>query len=129
MNARTISILLAAAALGTLAPAPLSGAPTNDRPVAYTVQTLVDSSDISVNIKRGAPREYVSWAMRYKTREELSPDVWAFFSSANDKGCANLIITFANGKVVAMQLVNKCALNALAASLRLGSPASNIASK
>jgi hypothetical protein len=126
MNPRTISTLIAAAALAL---APLSGSPLNDRPVAYTVHTLVDSTDISVNIKRGAPREYVSWAMRYKTREELSPDVWAFFNSANDEGCANLIITFANGKVVDMQLVNKRALNALAASLRLGSSAKDIASK
>jgi hypothetical protein len=127
MNTRNIPVLTIALVLGAFAP--LLAAASDDHPVVLTVRTLVDSTNISVNIKRGATREYVAQAMRFKTREELSPDVWAFFRSVNDEGCANLVITFANDKVVDMRLVNRPALNALVASLRIGSSTKDVASK
>ena len=135
MNARLTSVLILAAALSASALIPLLAASPNDNQLVYPVHKLIDSTDASVKIERGAAKEYVSWAMRNKTCQELSPDVWAFFGphaqidSDNDEGCRTLIITFSSGKVADMRLVNKSAFTAIASSLRLGSLPGNIASK
>lgn len=88
-----------------------------------------------MKIVRGMYRGDVSWATRYDSHEELSPDVWSFsdyhanLDLANDQNCKTLIITFADDKVVDLQLVNKPAVTAIAANLKFGSPARNLARK
>ena len=129
MNARPISALILAAALSVSAP--LFAASQDASPTSISLRTLVASS----NGERGTSREDVSYAMRYKSRVELSPDVWVYSGYHADAGapnaqdCGSVVITFAHGEVADLQLVNKPAVAAIAANLRLGSPSRNLASR
>ncbi len=135
MNTRPTSVLILAAVLSASAFAPMFAASKNDTPTSFPVNTVTVSSNGDVKIVRGMYRGDVSWAMRYKSHEELSPDVWVFagyhanLDTANDQGCGSLVITFANDKVVGIQLVNKPAVAGIAANLRVGTQVGNIASR
>ena len=135
MNTRSANALILAAVLSVSVSIPSFAASKNDSPIAYPVNTVTSTSNGCLKVVRGMDRGDVSWVMKYKSHEELSPDVWVFSGYhadndlPNDQGCGTLVITFANDKVVNLQLVNKPAVAAIAANLRLGSPARNIASK
>lgn len=135
MNTRPASALILAAVLSVSTSIQSFAASKNDSPIGYPVNTVTATSNGDVKIVRGMYRGDVSWAMRYKSHEELSPDVWVFsgfhanLDQANDQECGTLVITFANNKVVNLQLVNRPAVSALAANLRLDSPVKNIASR
>jgi hypothetical protein len=135
MNTRPVSTLILAAALSLSASIPLFAASKNDLPIAYSVNTVTVTSNGSMKIERGMYRGDVSWALRYKTHEELSPNVWVFsgyhanLDLANDQGCENLVVTFADDKVADLRLVNKTAAAAIAANLQRGSSARNLASR
>jgi hypothetical protein len=133
MNARPISALILAAALSVSAP--LFAASQDASPTSISLRTLVASSNGDMKNERGTSREDVSYAMRYKSRVELSPDVWVYSGYHADAGapnaqdCGSVVITFAHGEVADLQLVNKPAVAAIAANLRLGSPSRNLASR
>jgi hypothetical protein len=135
MKARPSSVLLLAAALSASAFAPLFASSKNDSPRAYPIGTLIAASNGDMKVVRGASMGDVSYALRYKVRQELSPNVWAYsgfhanLDLANDQECGTVVITFVNGQVSDMRLVNKPAVAAIAANLKLGSSARNIASK
>jgi hypothetical protein len=134
MNTRPVSALILAAALSVAASVPMSAA-SKDAAVALPVQTVTVASNGNIKIERGMYRGDVSFAMKYKNREELSPNVWVYsgFHANSDaeiaQGCESVVITFANDKVVDLQLVNRPAATSIAANLRLGSSARNIASR
>jgi hypothetical protein len=131
MNARITSVLILAAALSATGFA----SSKSDSPRSYPIGTLVADSGGGAKIVRGATTGYVSYALRHMNREELSANVWAYsgfhanLDLANDQECGTVVITFVNGQVSDMRLVNKPAAAAIAANLKLGSSARNIASK
>ena len=135
MNTRSASALILAAVLSVSASIPLFAATKNDLPIAYSVNTVTFTSNGDMKITRGMYRGNVSWATRYKSHEELSPDVWAFngfhanLDMANDQQCGTLVVTFANDEVVDLRLVNKPAVAAIVAKLKSTSPARNLASR
>ena len=134
MKTRINSVLILAATLSVSALTSLSAASNNDFPVAYPVNTLTASAQGGEQISRGTPRGDVSWAMRFKSRQELSPDIWVYsgyhadLDLANQQDCGTLVITFANNKVADMQLVNKSAITVIASNLKVGTPGRIVAS-
>ncbi len=135
MKARPSSVLILAAALSASAFAPLFASSKNDSPLAYPISTLIATSNGDMKVVRGTSIGDVSFALRYNARQELSPNVWAYsgfhanLDLANDQECGTVVITFVNGQVSDMRLVNKPAAAAIAANLKLGASARNIASK
>jgi hypothetical protein len=135
MNTPTASALILAAVLSVSTSSPSYASSKNETPIAYSVNTVTVTSNGDVKIVRGMYRGDVSWALRYKSHEELAPNVWvvsgyqANLDLVNDQGCETLVITFADDKVVDLQLVNRPAIAAIATNLKLGSPAKNIASR
>jgi|CZKI01.1.fsa_nt_gi hypothetical protein len=136
MNTRNASVLILAAALSASALSPLFASTKEDIPVAYSVRTLISTSNGDMKVQRGMTRGDVSFAMRYKDREQLTPDVWVYTgyhannsNTANSQGCETVVITFSNDRVSDLQLVNKPAFAAIAATLKPDSPARNIASR
>jgi hypothetical protein len=135
MNARTVSALVLVAGLSLAASAPLFAASPNEVPTSFTVRTLTASSNGDMKIQRGTDRGDVSFAMKYKTRQELSHDVWAYsgchtdLAMANDRDCNTVVITFVNDYVANLQLVNKSAVAVIAMNLKANSPTRNLASK
>jgi len=134
MNTRLASAYIFAAALSVSALCSLSAASKNDTPVAFPVRTLTASKEGGEQIERGTTRSDVSWAMRYKSRQELSPDVWVFSGYhvdadlANASDCGTLVITFVHDKVADMKLVNESAATIIAANLKLSPSVRNVAS-
>ncbi len=135
MKTRLNSALILAATLSVSALVPLSAASNNDSPVSFPVKTLTASAQGGEQIELGTTRSDVSWAMRNKSRQELSPDVWVFSGYhadndlANAQDCGTLVIRFAHDKVVDMQLVNKPAVTIIASNLKPVSSTRSIASK
>lgn len=135
MNTRPVSALILAATLCVAASVPMSAAPKSDVAIIYPVHALFVASNGDMRIERGATREDVSFAMKYESRKELSPNVWVYagyhanLDSANDQGCGTMVITFASDRVVDLQLVNKVAVAVIAANIKFGSSATNVASK
>lgn len=134
MKTRITSVLIFAAALSTSAFSPLSAASKNDPLIAYPVSTLTVASSGYEQIARGATRGTVSRVMGSAYRE-LSPDVWVYhgyhadLDLANEQGCGTLIITFAEGKVADLKLVNKPAADKIAANPSSNKPAAFYASR
>ncbi len=135
MNARTVSALVLAAGLSLAASAPLFAASPSDIPTSLTVQTLIATSNGDMKVQRGTDRGDVAFAMKYKVRQELSHDVWAYtgyradLPLANARDCGTVIITFVNDQVADLQLVNKPAVAVIAMNLKASSPTRNLASK
>jgi hypothetical protein len=134
MNTRLATACILSA-LAALASAPARAASTYDSPIIFSIHTLSATSNGGIRIERGMDREDVSWAMKYKSHVELSPDVWVFtgyradLDLANQRGCDKVVITFVNDKVADLQLVNRPAVGAIAANLRANYPARDIASR
>lgn len=134
MKTRINSVLFLAATLSVSALVSLSAASNNSFPVAYPVYNLTASAQGGEQISRGTSRGDVAWAMRFKSRQELSPDIWVYsgyhadLDLANQQDCGTLVITFANNKVADMQLVNKPATVIIASNLKVGTPGRIVAS-
>lgn len=135
MNARTVSALILVAGLSFAASAPLFAASPSDIPTSLTVRTLIATSNGDMKVQRGMDRGDVSFAMKYKARQELSHDIWAYtgyhtdLDLADARECQTVVITFVNDKVVDLQLVNKPAVAVIAMNLKASSPTRNLASK
>lgn len=101
----------------------------------FSVRTLTATVEGGESIERGTTRADVSCAMRRKARQELSPNVWLFsgyranLDLPNAQACQTVVVTFANDKVVNLQLVNKPAATVIAANLNRSSSMKNMASK
>ena len=127
-------VLLFSAVLSASALVPFSAAANRDFPVTYPVSTVTASDDGSERIICGMSRRDVQWAMRFKAGRALSPDVWVYsgfeadLARPNQQGCGTLVITFARDQVVDLQLVNKSAVTAIAATLKFGKPGRSVAS-
>jgi hypothetical protein len=135
MNLRPISVGILAAALGGFAALPLSAASQKSRPVSVPVQTVTVASNGGMKIAIGSDFGDVLYAMKFKNRETLASNVWVFsdFHANPDSnsvhGCRYLVVTIANEKVASLRLVNQPAVAEIAADLRLGSQARNVASR
>jgi hypothetical protein len=135
MNTRPVSALILAATLAVSASVPTSAASQAASPVAVPVQTVTVESNGNMKIVRGMDRGDVSYALKYKNRQELAPNVWVYTGfhanseAAVVQGCQAVVITFANDKVVDLQLVNQPAVASIAANLKFGSSATSLASR
>jgi hypothetical protein len=136
MNTRNVSALFVAAALLASASVPLFATPPQvDIPTAFTVQTLIANSNGDMKVVRGMDRGDVAFAMKYKAREELAPDVWAYTGYHSDlklvatRECNTIVITFVNGKVADLQLVNKPAVRVIALRLKAGATTRSFAAR
>lgn len=121
MKTRITSVLILAAALSTSALIPLSAASKNNLPIGYSVSTINLASSGDEQIACGATQWTVLRLMGSPFRE-LSPDVWVYhryhanLDLANEQGCTTLVITFAQGKVADLKLVNNPAVGLIAAN-------------
>lgn len=124
MKNYTTSVLLLAAALSAIASTPLSAASKDTSPASVPVRALIANSHGGDQITRGDSRERVRSIIGHAKRE-LSRDVWLYHGftadsrQANDHGCRNLMITFANDQVLDLKFVNEPAEAIIAATLKV----------
>jgi hypothetical protein len=134
MNTRPLSTLFLAAALCACVSVP-AFASSGAAPVSYTIRSVTVASNGDIRIVRGMDWQDVAYAMKYKVRQELAPDVWAFagfganYEPANQQGCETVVIRFAQGKVADLKLVNQASMSVLTAGLKSRSTDSRLASK
>jgi hypothetical protein len=126
MKTRHASLLILAAALSASALIPLSAASHNDPAIGFPVTTVTVNQGRD-EIQRGTTSMTVLRLMG-ATHQELSPDVWVYrhfqadnLDLANDQGCDALVITFVQGKVADLKLVNQSAVTAIAANMKVRS--------
>jgi hypothetical protein len=104
-------------------------------PVALPLRTVSVESKGNRKIARGTVCGDVSYALKYKNRREPTPNVsvYAGFHANSEtaivQGCKSVVITFANDKVVNLQLVNQPDGASIAADLKFGSSATSLASR
>jgi len=118
MKTRIPSLLVLVAALSASA---LSAASKDTPAIAYSVSDVTSASSGFEKISLGATQATVERILG-SHRHELSPDVWVYhnyhadLALANDQGCDTVVITFAQGKVTDLKLVNHPAAMVLAAN-------------
>ena len=109
MKTRLASRLLLATALAPFALAPAFAAPPAAQAFAHPVMSVERSG--SAAITRGMALHEVQQALG-APRRKLSEDVWVYrnfnagHAQAPDDDCSTLVVTFTNGKVSDLQLVN-----------------------
>jgi hypothetical protein len=134
MNTRPLSTLFLAAALCVCVSAH-AFASSGSAPVSYSIRSVTVTSNGDIRIVRGMDWQDVSFAMKYKNRLELAPDIWAFsgfganYEPANQQGCETVVIRFVQGKVADLKLVNQASMAVLTAGLRIRPTDSRLASK
>jgi hypothetical protein len=120
MKTRIASILVLAAALSTSASLPLSAASNENSPAGYSVSSVDFPYSWTTQIARGTSQETVSSVMG-QPFQTVSPDVWIYhgyradLNGADEHGCDIMVITFAQGKVADLKLVNGSAARIIAA--------------
>jgi hypothetical protein len=135
MNTRPLSTLFLAAALCACVSVPAFASSDEARPASYTVRAVTVSSNGGIQIVRGMDWQDVSFAMKYKNRQELAPDIWAYsgfganYDLANQQGCETVVIRFTGGKVADLKLVNQASMAVLTAGIKSHSTGSQLASK
>jgi outer membrane protein assembly factor BamE (lipoprotein component of BamABCDE complex) len=118
MNARIASLLVLAAALSASA---LSAASKDTLAIAYSVNAVTSASSGHEKISLGATQGTVLRVLGAPSLE-MSPTAWAYYNYhadlalANEQGCDTVVITFAQGKVADLKLVNHLAAVFLAAN-------------
>jgi predicted secreted hydrolase len=121
MNARIASVLILAAALSASA---LSAASKNTPAIAYSLNTVTSASSGYEKISLGATQGAVMRVLGSPALE-LSPDAWVYHNYhadlplANDQGCDTVVVTFAQGKVADLKLVNHPAAVFIAANVKV----------
>ncbi|HUJ42667.1 MAG TPA: hypothetical protein VLW52_03560 [Opitutaceae bacterium] len=118
------SVFILAAALSTSALVPLSVASNKEPAIGFSVRSVMVNQGRDT-IKPGTTLMTVLRLMG-SLHEDLSPHVWVYHGFqaddvdlANKLGCDTLLITFAQGKVANMELVNDHAVNVIASNLKL----------
>jgi predicted secreted hydrolase len=123
MNTRTAFVLILAAALSASA---LSAASNSFSAIAYSVNTVTSASGGYEKVSLGATSGAVARVLGSPALE-ISPDTWVYHNYhadldlANDQGCDTMVISFAQGKVVNMKLVNHTAALFIAANVKVRS--------
>jgi outer membrane protein assembly factor BamE (lipoprotein component of BamABCDE complex) len=123
MNTRIPSLLVLAAALSTSA---LSAASKDTPAIAYSVSAVTSASSGFEKVSPGATQGTVVRVLGAPALE-MSPDVWVYhnyhanLALANEQGCDTVVITFAQGKVADLKLVNHPAATYLAANVKIKS--------
>ncbi len=121
MKTRIASVFILAAALSTSALLPLSAASKDDLPTGYLVSRINFPARWITHITRGTPQDIV-FSLMGSPYQKVSPDVWVYHNYvanldvANEQGCDVMVITFAQGKVVDLKLVNEPAAKIIAAN-------------
>ncbi|HEX2852937.1 MAG TPA: hypothetical protein VHO24_06845 [Opitutaceae bacterium] len=121
MKTRIASLLVLAATLSTLAFAPAASAATNKAAYGFPISQVVrfDNSEIA----RGTS-EMTVLRLLGSAPEKLSPNVWVYrgfhpktdVTAGND--CNKLVVTFTDGKVSDLKIVNDSAVRVIAANAK-----------
>lgn len=133
MKIRLASLLVLLAALSASAFAAPSSA-TLAAPAAYAFTVEIVRQGQHAEIVRGTSQMTVCRLMGPAQRE-LSPNVWAFagyhphVKAGEDRGCDTLLITFTDGRVSELKIVNARAAQIIAAQLKEVSSGTMLAKK
>ena len=131
MKTNICSVLILAAALSASA---LSAASKDTSAIAYSVSDVTSASSGYEKIALGTPQATVRRVLG-SPRQELAPDVWVYhnyhadLALANEQGCDTVVITFAQGKVADLKLVNHLAATLIASNVKVQSARMIAASK
>ena len=131
MNTRIASLLVLAAALSASA---LSAASQDTLAIAYSVNAVTSASSGFEKVSLGATQGTVLRVLGAPALE-MSPNAWVYhnyhadLALANEQGCDTVMITFAQGKVADLKLVNHPAAVSLAANGKIQSGRMIAASK
>ena len=131
MYTRLPCLLVLAAALSASA---LSAASKDTPAIAYSVSDVTSAASGYEKISLGASQATVRRVLG-SPRQELSPDIWVYhnyradLALANEQGCDTVVITFAQGKVADLKLVNHPAAVSIASNVRVQSARMIAASK
>ena len=120
MNTHRLAVLLLATSLAALAP-PAPAASLKELPaVAYPVTSVDHQGNL---VTRGTTALNVRRMLGLPART-LSDDTWVYygyeadFEPANVEGCDTLVLTFAEGRVTDIKLVNQRTVRLLASHAR-----------
>lgn len=133
MKTRLVSLLALLVALSASALA-ASDSATPAAPAAYAFNVEVVRQGQHAEITRGTTQMTVRRLMGPAQRE-LSPNVWAFagyrpnVKAGEDRGCDTLLITFTDGRVSELKIVNARATQIIAAQLKEASSGVMLAKK
>ena len=122
MKTYATSLKLFVAALGFLLAAALPAAPASTPAAAYSVKNITRNDVVVIQV--GSTTSTVYQSIGYPKRK-LSDDVWVYFNfrgsldEAQNQNCGTLLLTFSNGKVAQIMLVNDRALNTIAAAMKV----------
>jgi hypothetical protein len=104
----------------------LSATPENTPAITFSVDTVTTNTVTTggyEKISLGATQMTLLRFMGSPSRE-LSPDIWVYhgyradLALADEEGCDTLVITFAEGKVADLKLVNHSVATIMAANLK-----------
>ena len=132
MKTNSPSVLAFLTAVSTLAVAPLSAAPSDAIPFGVGINQV--NCYANAPIARGATKLAVLRVLGAGYRA-LSPDVWVYQNrhadseAANAKGCDVLVLTFVDGQVAELKVVNSRAVALIASSLTTGTNSTRVAQK
>jgi hypothetical protein len=128
MNNRPLPLLFTiAAALGASA---LSAASQKPEPFGFEViKAATDGRFVEIGARPATVTEVLG-----EPSAKLHPDIWLYYrqhavdsTPANEQDCRTLIVTFKQGHVSDMKLVNGAALKVIAARLKLKHPVQYVA--
>jgi len=128
MNARFITVLFLAAALGTPA---FTATANSTTPMGFRVKEV--TSPYHAPIARGATEWMVRETLGVPTKC-ITPAVWLYYGFhanqelPNDPGCKILMISYANGRVADLKLINPTGAEVIATNLTRGSTVAYIVS-
>ena len=132
MKTRVTSLLVLLAALGAPALAPLSAAPAETSADGFTIEKVARGD--AAEITRGVTPMTVLRLMSSPQRK-LTPDVWVYqnhhvaSAAADARGCDTLVLTFVDGKLSELKIVNARAVAVIAANLKQPSATVLVAQK
>ncbi|HUJ44383.1 MAG TPA: hypothetical protein VLW52_12345 [Opitutaceae bacterium] len=118
MKTRILSVIVFVAALGGFPAGPLPAAPQKPASKAYSVQAV--TRDGATVVKVGSADSTVCRWLGEPSRR-LGDDLWVYFhfagsrEEAREAGCSTLLLTFANGRVADIKLINEGALGVIVA--------------
>ena len=122
MKTNATSLKLFVATLGFFLAAALPAAPASTHAAAYSVKNITRNDLVVIQV--GSSTSTVYQSIGYPQRK-LSDDVWVYFNfrgsldEAQNQDCGTLLLTFSNGKVAQIMLVNDRALNTVAAAMKV----------
>jgi hypothetical protein len=122
MKTNATSLKLFVATLGFFLAAALPAAPASTPAAAHSVKYITRNDVVVIQV--GSSTSAVYQQIGYPKRK-LSDDVWVYFDfrgpldEAQNQDCGTLLLTFANGRVADIKLVNDRALNVIVAQMKV----------